>query len=314
MIRHRTFTEGGLIPPASYDAPIGEEFYVSSVVGSNTYSGTKKKPFGTLDYALGKATATSTTTVGGDVIYLLPGHSETITGAGGITLDKAGVRIVGLGRYDARPAFLMDGGTAVTMLVTAANVSVENCVFRAGHANIVVFGTITAKGFRMMYCHFEENTTSENWLCGLSIGAADNDADGFEFLYNSWRGVTAANSVITINKNQDDIKIVGNLITCDLSVTPFSAIYAPNTEVMRHILVADNVIRNDHDGDNTPTINIANTASTGAIVRNLVGSQDHASDTPILAGAAGLFVAENYKSGRLGTHSGILYPAADAID
>lgn len=314
MIGYQSFTKSGLIPPASYDAPVGEELYVRSTLGSNYNNGTKKHPFATLDYALGKAYGSSSSVLGGDVIYLLPGHSETITGAGGITLDKAGVRIKGLGRYDARPAFLMDGAATVTMLVTAANMSMENCVFRAGHANIVVFATITAKGFRMMYCHFEENTTAENWLCGPSIGAADNDADGFEFLFNSWRGVTAANSVITINKNQDDIKIIGNHITCDLSVTPFSAIYAPATEVMRHIMVSDNVIRNDHDGDNTPTISIANTASTGSIVRNLVGGQDHASDTPILAGAAGLFVAQNYKSGRLGTFSGILYPAADAID
>jgi len=137
---------------------------------------------------------------------------------------------------------------------------------------------------------------------------------GSRFIGCTWNSVTAANSVITINTNQNDIKIMGNVICCDLSVTPFSAIYAPNTEVMKNILVADNVIRNEHDGDNTPTISIANTASTGSIVRNLVGGQDHAGDTAILAGAAGLFVAENYKSGILGTYSGILYPGADAID
>jgi hypothetical protein len=208
----------------------------------------------------------------------------------------------------------MDGGTAVTMLVTAANVSVENCIFKAGHADIVVFATITAKGFRMMYCHFQDNTTSENWLIGPSVGAADNDADGFEFLYNTWDGRTASANVIIINKDQANIKIVGNAICCDCSVSPYSAIYAPSTEVMKNILVADNVIRNDHDGNNTPTISIANTASTGSIVRNLVGGQDHAGNTPILAGAAGLFVAQNFESGILGTTSGVLYPAADTID
>ena len=288
----------------------GDVYFVNSNTGSDNNDGkSKETPVATLDKALSLCTASHD-----DVIYLMAHHAETITGAGGITIDKIGVRIVGLGRYDARPAFLMDGGTAVTMLVTAANCSIENCIFRAGHANIVVFGTVTAKGFRMMNCHFEDNTTAENWLCGPSIGAADNDADGFEFINNTFNSVTAANSVITINKDQNDIKIVGNVICCDLSVTPYSAIYAPATEVMKNILVANNVIRNDHDGDNTPTISIANTASTGSIVRNLVGGQDHAGNTPILAGAAGLFVAENYESGVLGTASGVLYPAADTVD
>lgn len=305
----KSLTVNGLIQGAL--GTTGDIFYVHYTNGVNAIGGgkTKDNPLKTLDFALGRCTASK-----GDVIVLMPGHAETITGAGGITLDKAGVYIVGLGTYDLRPAFLMDGAATVTMLVTAANCTIENCVFRAGHADITVFGTVTAKGFRMVNCHFEDNTTAENWLCGPSIGAADNDADGFEFINNTWNGSTAGNSVITINKNQNDIKIVGNVICCDLSVTPYSAIYAPSTEVMKNILVANNVIRNDHDGNNTPTISIANTASTGAIVRNLVGGQDHAGNTPILAGAAGLFLAENYESGILGTASGILYPAADTID
>lgn len=296
------------------DVIVGNVYWVGATAGGSWVAGvdapdcgTKEKPFATLDYALSKCTASN-----GDVIYLLPYHSETITGAGGITIDVAGVRVIGLGRYDSRPAFLMDGGTSVTCLVTAADCSIENVIFRAGHANITVWGTITAKGFRLLNCHFEENTASENWLCGPSIGAADNDADGFEMIGCTWNGATAGNSVVTINKNQNDVKIVGNVICCDLSVTPFSAIYAPDTEIMKNILVAENVIRNEHDSDNTPTISIANTASTGSIVRNLVGAQDTSSETNVLAGAAGLFVAENYCSGILGTASGYLYPTADS--
>jgi hypothetical protein len=311
MITRKSITELGLVPPRSYVAPVGKEWYLcnrTSAGGSDSNPGTKQRPFATLDYAISQCSANN-----GDTIYILPGHAETITGAGGITLDIAGVRIVGLGRYDARPAFLMDGGTGVTMLVTAANCSIENCVFRAGHANITTFGTVTAKGFRMMYCHFEDNTTSENWLCGPKIGSADRDSDGFEFLYNTWDSVTAGNSIITFVKDQADVKIVGNVICCDLSVTPYSAFYAATaTETLTNTLVANNVIRNDHDGNNTPTISLANTSCTGAIVRNLVGGQDHAANTPISAGATGFFVAENYETGILGTTSAILYPAVDS--
>jgi hypothetical protein len=247
-----------------------------------------------------------------DVIVLMPGHAETITGAGGITIDVAGVKIVGLGDYDLRPAFLMDGGTAVTCLVTAANCSIENVVFRAGHANIVVWGTITAKGFRLLRCAFEENTASENWLIGPSVGATDNDADGFEMLACTWKGEAAASNVVVINKNQKDIRIIGNTFTCDCSSTPYAVIYSPDTEVQLNIRISDNIIHNLHDANAAVGIAVANTASTGFIVRNLVGHQDVAAETPILAGAAGLFVAENYCSGVLGTASGYIYPAIDS--
>jgi len=77
----------------------------------------------TLDAALAATVASR-----GDTIFVTPYHTETITGAGGITLDKAGVSIVGLGNYDARPTFLMDGA-ACSMLVTSADMLLQNCVF-----------------------------------------------------------------------------------------------------------------------------------------------------------------------------------------
>jgi len=284
----------------------GNTFFVYSGKGSDSADGSKETPFATLDKALSACTDSND-----DRIYLMAGHAETITGAGGITIDKAGVSIIGLGRYDARPAFLMDGATTVTCLVTSANCSFENVVFRAGHANIVVWGTITAKGFGLYNCAFEENTGSENWLIGPSVGANDNDADGFEMIGCTWKGETAGSNVVVINTNQKDIRIVGNTITGDFSASTYAPIYSPDTEVQLNIRVSDNIIHNLHDANAAVGISIANTASTGFIVRNLIGHQDSAAETPILAGAAGLFVAENYCSGVLGTASCYLYPAVD---
>lgn len=302
----------GGVPVVNYNGNqfiTGTAFFVDSNNGNAGNSGLKPtEALTTLDAALAKCTADK-----GDVIYLMPKHAETITGAGGITLDIAGVSIIGLGRYDSRPRFLMDGAATVTMLVTAANCSIENCVFAAGHADIVTFATITAKGFRCAYCLFEENVATENFLNVFSVGAADNDSDGFEAIGCDFNSIdSAATGVITINKDQADIKIVGNHICCDCSASPYAPVYAPSTEVLTNVLVSDNVIHNNHDANAAVGISLANTASTGAIVRNLVGHQDLAGETPILGGAAGLFVAENYASGVLGTASGYLYPTADS--
>jgi hypothetical protein len=288
---------------------LGKDFYVDSTTGSDTDNNgrTPERAFATLDAALAKCTANK-----GDRVFILPNHTETITGAGGITLDIAGVDVIGLGRYDARPAFLMDGAATVTALVTAANCSLQNVVLKAGHADIAKAMLITAKGFKLDSVRFEQNATNENWVDVIHVGAADNDCDGLEIVNCEIEQVDAGFvTAIDILKNQNDVKILNNRIIGDFDATPYAPIYAASTEIMLNILVEGNLIHNAHDGNAAVGIAIANTSSTGWIVRNIVGHQDADGSTPILAGAAGLMVAENYVSSVLGTASGYLYPAAD---
>jgi hypothetical protein len=78
----------------------GKVFWVSNATtlqvgekgGSDGNKGTFNAPFGTIDYAIGQCTAGR-----GDVIFVKPGHAETISAAGSIACDVAGVAIVGLG-------------------------------------------------------------------------------------------------------------------------------------------------------------------------------------------------------------------------
>ncbi|NIS17409.1 MAG: hypothetical protein GWN14_27990, partial [candidate division Zixibacteria bacterium] len=78
-------------------------------------------------------------------------------------------------------------------------------------------------------------------------------------------------------------------ITGDFDASPYAPIYSASTEIHKNIVVAGNLIHNQHDGNAAVGISIANTASTGWIVHNHVGHQDAAGETPILAGAAGLY-------------------------
>ena len=85
--------------PVEVTAP-GQIFYVNNSAvlpvgakaGSDSNAGTRLQPFSTIDYAIGKCTANR-----GDIIFVMPGHSETITAASAIDLDVAGVRLIGLG-------------------------------------------------------------------------------------------------------------------------------------------------------------------------------------------------------------------------
>ena len=75
----------------------GSVFFVDSNTGSNGNSGADKDhPFADIDYAIGRCTASK-----GDIIFVMPGHSETA--ATQITCDVAGVSIIGLGRGGNNP-------------------------------------------------------------------------------------------------------------------------------------------------------------------------------------------------------------------
>jgi len=313
MIHDKNIARNAGIDPSkiSGGAYLGETIYLTSKTG-NYYDRLKKNTYSDLirfdiDSAINRAVANQ-----GDVIKIVPGYTETITGAGGITLDKAGVDIICLGRYDLRPKFLMDAATTVTMLVTAANVGWLGGVFLAGHADIAVFATITAKGFHLEKTLFEENVATENFVQVINAGAADNDFDGLEVIDCVFDMVdTASVGCIILNANNKDVVIQGNRINGDFGNTTYAPIYSPSTEECKNIFVEGNVIHNLHDGNAAVGISLSNIASTGSIIHNHVGHQDVDGGTAILAGAAGLYVGENYTSSVLGTASGYLYPAAD---
>ena len=111
---------GGNIPATN-----GNYWFVSSLKGSNGFPGTMDQPFGTLAYA-----AALPNVLPVDVIVVLPGHVETVSSAGGITLSDAGLRVVCLGNGDARPIFNFGTVAGASMLISANNVSIDNFVGR----------------------------------------------------------------------------------------------------------------------------------------------------------------------------------------
>jgi len=258
----------------------------------------------TLDAALAATVASR-----GDTIFVTPYHTETITGAGGITLDKAGVSIVGLGNYDARPTFLMDGA-ACSMLVTSADMLLQNCVFNSGHADLAYFALVTAKGFHFINNYVGENVATENFKISISAGAADNDHDGLAVIGNEFVGVDAANTgCVVLNKNNLDVKIIGNKILGNFAASPYAPILMPDNEIPLNIEIAHNIIHNQHNDNAVTGISVLEAVGTGSIHHNFVYTLDTAGMTPFLTGATGIACFENYYT-TAATSSGVLYPAA----
>lgn len=108
----------------------GSVFYVQSVHAnaSDSNAGTASNlPLATIDAAIGKCTANN-----GDIILVSPGHIETVTAAGGVAVDVAGITIIGVGSGANRPKVNFTSAVGASFLITAANCTVNNILFTGG--------------------------------------------------------------------------------------------------------------------------------------------------------------------------------------
>jgi hypothetical protein len=281
----------------------GNVYWVNSAIGGDGQKGTRERPFATLDYAIGRCTANN-----GDIIMVAPNHAETITGVGGITADVAGITIVGMGRYNQRPRFLMDGATTVTFVVSAADVTVMNCVFAGGHNGIARCFNITGAGFTAIGNEFEDNTTNEHFLIAFDFtSTTDNTADGATLVGNRWytpdTGVTAfANTAADIAR----LTMLENLYIADGATAAQMLLVATGKSLQALEFGHNKIVCGNTAGDTL--IDNDQTDNTGIAYNNYSGHHDTVGATPI--DCDGIRVFENYSTAA-DTASGLLLPVAD---
>lgn len=103
----------------------GAVIWVDSVNGSDANSGLEGSPLATLAAAITAATANN-----GDIIVIKSGHTETLTSA--ITVNKAGVKIYGIGNGSSAPKFTVNASSIDGISITANNVEINNLYFPVG--------------------------------------------------------------------------------------------------------------------------------------------------------------------------------------
>lgn len=125
-------------------------------------------PFLTVDYAIGKCTASN-----GDIIHVMTGHTETLSSAAAWTLDVAGVTIRGQGSGNTRPVISIDTEHTeeAPISITAASCAIENIIFEGINAG----GSKTAIGIAASYttiknCLFRETSTDKELGIGAGYG------------------------------------------------------------------------------------------------------------------------------------------------
>lgn len=174
-----------ILPGASL--PTSSKFlFVSSVTGADGNPGTYELPLATINRAMDLVVANRNW-----VIVCLPAHAETITAAGGITMDVAGVTLIGLGVGNDRPRLTFGTATTASFLVSAANCKVSNIVGLAAIDNLSQPFDIRAAGFTFYIEWQDASTAVEAIRAMLTTAAADNLTGTLIY-----RGFTGGNATV----------------------------------------------------------------------------------------------------------------------
>ena len=178
----------------------GRVLWVSSTRGSNGNKGTFDRPFGTIDYAVGRCDANR-----GDIIMVMPGHVETVIAAGGLALDVAGIAIVGMGIGSLRPTINFTTAVGADMNVDAANIAVMNMLFVGGVDALTGPIDINAADFSFINCETRDTIGSAQ---ATDFIVADDNADrlvisGWKHLGDPAAGADTALSIV----GADDIVV-----------------------------------------------------------------------------------------------------------
>lgn len=144
----------------------GNIFWVDSGIGVNdtAHGGDPDTPVATIDYAIGLCTASN-----GDVIYVAPGHTESINATTALFLcDVAGVSIIGLGNAANRPLITVGTATTAEVNITAQNVLLKNLQFTSAIDSLGNFVNVAANHTTIEDCFFYTADTYEA-VCFINL-------------------------------------------------------------------------------------------------------------------------------------------------
>lgn len=235
----------------------------NGVGGSNSNPGTYLKPFSTIDYAVGKCKANR-----GDVIYVMPGHVETISAASSLDLDVAGIKVIGLGRGSKQPR-LDFTATAGTVTVDADDVSIVNMNFHANVSAVVIGLSILtlATDCLVKDCTFDveaAGTDEFNRAINVGVGCDRLVIDGCKIDM----GIGGAVAAISLVGATTDVLIQNNMIRGDYSTGNITSETTASVNV--HIL--DNLLINgiSTDINSEPVLECTTLTTSGIVARNYI--------------------------------------------
>lgn len=267
-----------ILPGLAGSIYTGNVFFVHYTSGNDGNIGDKDHPFKTLDYAVGKCTADN-----GDLIILLPGHSEAYSAAGGLDLDVSGITVVGVGQGANQPVITLNTADTADIDIDAANITIENVHFKANFADIAAYFDVNSDDFTLRGCRMSETASAMNaliWIQDAAAGGSDRIT-----VQDCWVSDRDAANTHFINLAGTG---AGHIIKDNTLIGDWGTIAVGGAGVVVDITVSGNKIYNVATTSDA-CINLA--ASSGVVVGNdCMGGAVQANGIT----AAGCLISRNY--------------------
>lgn len=277
------------------------------VGGSDGNPGTFNAPFSTLEYAISRCTANR-----GDIIFIKPGHAETISSATALSFDVASVAIVGLGAGTKRPTFTLDTAATTTIAVSADNVSISNCRFIGNFLSITSCFTVAAAAyFTIDNCAFTDTSAILGFLSVVKTTVSTNS----DFLQVSncfikSDATTKSVAPIVVLNTMTGLTLADNVVVQTVAQNNVSQFLSHAALVMTAALISGNKIYSVNTDSATGAFLVTTSAATGSgiIQNNVVRGLDVAAALMITAAAVQYGLFNNLYIGDVG-FSGFVLPA-----
>lgn len=297
----------------------GEVFWVGNTTtllkgeksASDSNRGTFFQPFSTIDYAVGKCVAGR-----GDIIFVRPGHTLTISSASILALDVAGIALVGLGRGTSRPTLTFTTANTANIPLTASNILITNFLFVANFLSIAsVFtatGTSTPKDFTLDNCEFRDTSSILNFVSIVTGNATANSMDGLTMVNCkvSSLGTTAATTAVKFSSATDRVTLKYNYGNWAV-LNDTAALLATGANNVTNFDMGYNVLQRPNTSSTGGSfVSTSGTAWTGHAYDNRMYQLDNSAGIWIATGT-GLGFSENYSPiTGAADKSGLINPAA----
>lgn len=211
----------------------------------------------------------------GDIIFCLPGHTETVSASTFLSSVKAGVRVIGRGNTTDRPKITWNNA-AGNMALSAANVTFDNFQFElAGDpASVTALTvtsaiTITGNGCRVTNCHFQVGVDNDQIIgLGITVNATKVEIANCFFIGDPTAKVSAGGTVIRLTA-ADQFYFHDNYVAAALT-TNTDGVMDTLTTLSKEIRIEDNFFSANGSGNTCALKFNAAVACTGRLQRNLM--------------------------------------------
>ena len=254
------------------------------------------RPFLTLNYANTQAADSV-----GDVIYLMPGHVETVIEGTGLVLDCIGLTVRGLGEGALQPILSFTTIISVDIDIDAASITIENVNFQAAFADITAMVDVNATDFTLRNCRFTQSAADMNALiCVQDAAGAGSDRITIENCEAIMYDASNTHFVNFAGTGEEHI-VRNNVLLGD-----WGTVAVGGAGVLILWTVADNYIHNIAAADDAGIATAA--TSTGMVYNNRLGYGDVGNATTAIDCDL-CAMCENYVVDSVSAAQGILDPA-----